>query len=212
MLLRRCFRHFQECFPTSSKQKFSSGVHRKRAQQRCKGCSEPNPESKEPHQRIRTCRDGPKTSRKQEHFPRNAADQVGYDRQQIIRCIEENLKQSLWRLSNHLNFSVATIRKCLKAGGYKNYGTHIVQIMELILNYCFMESAPASSKFLAHLCMSVFFGAVLCFPYLALDRSFASLLGSFFLCTPEDNFCFDGVGKQSWKCRRQRQSSNHFRV
>ena len=28
------------------------------------------------------------------------------------------------------------------------------------------------------------------------------------LCIPEDNFCFDGVGKHSWKSRRQRRSSN----
>ena len=27
------------------------------------------------------------------------------------------------------------------------------------------------------------------------------------LCIPEDNFCFDGVGKHSWKSRRQRRSS-----
>jgi len=39
------------------------------------------------------------------------------DRQKIIRCIEENPKQSLRRLSNHLNFSFTTIRKCLKAEG-----------------------------------------------------------------------------------------------
>ena len=75
MLLRRCLRDFPECFPTPSKQKLSSGMQRRRAQQRYKGCLEPNTESIEPHQRIRTWRDGPKTSRKQEHFPRNAAGQ-----------------------------------------------------------------------------------------------------------------------------------------
>ena len=52
------------------------------------------------------------------------------DRQQIIRCIEENPKQSLRRLSNNLNVSVTTIRKCLKAEGYKNYGPHIVQALK----------------------------------------------------------------------------------
>ena len=75
MLPRRCLRDFPECFPTPSKQKLSSGMQRRRAQQRYKGCLEPNTESIGPHQRIRTWRDGPKTSRKQEHFPRNAAGQ-----------------------------------------------------------------------------------------------------------------------------------------
>ena len=43
----------------------------------------------------------------------------------------------------------------------------------------FVESAPASLKFLVHLSMSVFFGAALCFPYLALNI-LCTFVGLFF--------------------------------
>ena len=43
----------------------------------------------------------------------------------------------------------------------------------------FVESAPASLKFLVHLCMSVFFGAALCFLHLALNI-LCTFVGLFF--------------------------------
>ena len=43
----------------------------------------------------------------------------------------------------------------------------------------FVESAPGYLKFLAHLCMSVFFGAALCFLYLALNI-LCTFVGLFF--------------------------------
>ena len=50
--------------------------------------------------------------------------------QQILQLYEENPKQSLRRVANHLEVSFSTVRRALKSASYKNYRPQIVQALQ----------------------------------------------------------------------------------
>ena len=135
-----------------------------------------------PHQRIRTWRDGPKTSRKQEHFPRNAAGQEGLTDSKLYDALKKNSKQSLRRLLQpferqcHHYKKVSESRRLQKLwNSYcADYGAHT----ELLFHgkcSCFLEVFGPSlhvsillcglmlsvfgSEHPLHLCWALFFSA-----------------------------------------------------